>query len=648
MASSNNIEKRTDIMVTEWIKAIGIEADYQGSSILEVDDALKGASKSENGNGKGHPEFVFVSDYHLFVVENKVDNSKLEYSENGEVNTDFPYRQNYAVNGAVHYAKHIVEKSNYKEAIAIGVTGNPESYYIQPYLVTRDEVRKLDDLKSFQDFSKDDIKEYWEVAIEGKPPRIERELQEIKQVAEKLHEDLRDYGNLESEHKASLISALLLALEEPSFDIQELKGHDRDGARDGDKILSAIKTFLEGLKLTDSRPMKYGVLLQTFQFIQHHTTLNTVNPRLGKTPLHYYADELNKKVVHLAKSTHDFDILGNFYGEFAKYSGGDGNGLGIVLTPRHITSLMSELIDVRAHDFMLDPCCGSGAFLISGMQRMLEGATDSVEKDVKANRLYGIELQQKLYSIATTNMILRQDGRSNLYLSDMFQIDQMLSVDERKPFKDQIFTKILMNPPYSQGKKGPKKLSEINFIKEGLKFMKPGTGSKLAAIVPQSTMVGNSKEEKQYKKLILDENTLEAVITLNKDTFYGVGVNPCICIFTAGIPHNFGKKLVKFIDFSDDGYIVRKHIGLTGNGTEKSKREHLIDVINDNAEDNSKFVIKTLIEPDDEWLHSFYYFNDEIPSEADFEKTIADYLTFQFDMYAHGRGYLFEEGDDNE
>ena len=52
----------------------------------------------------------------------------------------------------------------------------------------------------------------------------------------------------------------------------------------------------------------------------------------------------------------------------------------------------------------------------------------------------------------------------------------------------------------------------------------------------------------------------------------------------------------------------------------------------------------TAIEPDDEWLHAFYYFNDEIPTEADFERTMADYLTFEFNMITHGRGYLFEKG----
>jgi hypothetical protein len=54
-------------------------------------------------------------------------------------------------------------------------------------------------------------------------------------------------------------------------------------------------------------------------------------------------------------------------------------------------------------------------------------------------------------------------------------------------------------------------------------------------------------------------------------------------------------------------------------------------------------MVKTTIEPEDEWLHSFYYFNDEIPKEEDFEKTVSDYLSFEFNMIMQGREYLFEE-----
>src|SRR5699024_4041275 len=264
-------------------------------------------------------------------------------------------------------------------------------------------------------------------------------------------------------------------------------------------------------------------------------------------------------------------VLGNFYGKFVKYGGNDGNSLGIVLTPRHITSLMCDVIDVHKQDVVLDPTCGTGSFLISAMNKMV-GQCEKEEEvsSVKQNQLFGIELQQKLFTIATTNMILRGDGKSNLRRDDIFHVDK----DE---VRNKGVTKVLINPPYSQAKsKDLHYLAEINFIKESLDII--NIGGRLAAIVPQSTMVGKTKEDREKKKLILEKHTLESVITLNIDTFYGVGTNPCIAVFTAGIPHN-EKKRVKFVNFADDGYVVRKHIGLVGDGTEKSKKEFVLDVL---------------------------------------------------------------------
>ena len=61
-------------------------------------------------------------------------------------------------------------------------------------------------------------------------------------------------------------------------------------------------------------------------------------------------------------------------------------------------------------------------------------------------------------------------------------------------------------------------------------------------------MVGKSKKDKKVKKQILEKHTLEGVITLNKETFYGVGTNPCIAVFTAHKPH-FAKKYCKYCKF---------------------------------------------------------------------------------------------------
>lgn len=169
----------------------------------------------------------------------------------------------------------------------------------------------------------------------------------------------------------------------------------------------------------------------------------------------------------------------------------------------------------------------------------------------------------------------------------------------------------------------------------------------LVPMTVRSSMTGKSKAEKAFKASIMKKHTLEGVITCNTDTFYGVGTNPVIAVFTTGEPHD-EDHLVKFIDFRDDGYVVRPHVGLVEGDSAKDKRQHLLDVWENRIDAPSKFCVVTKVEPDDEWLHSFYYFNDEIPTDADFEKSIGDYLSFQFSMVMQNREYLFEEEDDEE
>lgn len=646
----------TDQYVRREIEKFGVRYDEQGSSHPEIAKALKGASK-QGKSGIGRPEFVMqVSDY-LIVIEDKRDNDKLiSLTTDGSIAKDIPSLSGYAVNGAVHYANHIVTKtSSFDEVIAIGITGDEEFHSIQPVLVSITEEgiteEKLPKLIDLQELHPDNINEWYSVNVLKEYSIEQKRIFELQNVSKELHEDLRNYASLEGENKATVISAILLALNEEDFDIKKLTGNKYskkpDGTddttkpvidNDGMRILKSVKDYIasEGVMPED----KVSILLNKFSFLATNVRLNEKNETLGVTPLHYFTKKLQDKVIHHFKQNTDYDILGNFYGEFVKYGGSDGNGLGIVLTPHHITTLMTELIDVLPTDYVLDPACGSGAFLISAMNRMTKLAKDENEiKHIKKHQLLGIELQEKMFTVATTNMILRGDGKSNLQLNDMFSV-------AGKDVQKQKVNKILFNPPYSQGKTD-KTLTEINFIRHALDMLV--TGGKLAVIVPQSTMVGKSKEEKGYKKKILEKHTLDMVITVNEDTFHGVGTNPVIAIFEAGKPHDIERKKVKFINFEDDGFVVRKHIGLIDDGTAKKKRQFLFDVINGDEDDyTTKFMVKSTIQAEDEWLHSFYYFNDEIPSEADFEKTIADYLSFQFDMYTHGRGYLFEELQDGE
>lgn len=86
------------------------------------------------------------------------------------------------------------------------------------------------------------------------------------------------------------------------------------------------------------------------------------------------------------------------------------------------------------------------------------------------------------------------------------------------------------------------------------------------------------------------------------------------------------------------------HLGLVETERAKDRRQYLLDCWRGcTADYPSSFMVESTVEATDEWLHSFYYYNDEMPTEQDFLTTIADYLTFEFNMVTHGRGYLFEQ-----
>jgi type I restriction-modification system DNA methylase subunit len=350
-----------------------------------------------------------------------------------------------------------------------------------------------------------------------------------------------------------------------------------------------------------------------------------------------------------------FDVLGNFYHEFISYGGGDGNTLGIVLTPEHVTTLMAELIDVGAGDWVLDPTAGTASFLLAAMHLMFKdaGDNDAAKQDIRKNRLHGIELQDKLFAIGTTNMILRGDGKANFRRDSIFEAPLHEMRDDKQDASGEWvpghgFTKVLLNPPYSQAKdRTTRHLSELAFIERALEFLNPG--GRLAAIVPQSAMVGKTKEDKDLKVSLLKKHTLDAVITMNGETFAdsGVGVHPVIVLFMAGRPHPSDAK-VKFVNFQHDGYKVQMHRGLTDDGTASSRRKHLLEVLRGDAVDDTRFIVRSEIAAQDEWQHSYFYFNDQPPTVEDFMATVADYLTWQVDMHAHGNGDLITPADKKE
>lgn len=627
-------EVKTDLWVYNLLKEADIELEPQGSSIVEINNALKTASKSGTGN-VGFPEYVGSIKNFLIVIEDKADLSNhLKLNDKGLISTDKNDIKNYALNGALFYAKHLVQNTSYKKIIAFGISGNEKKHKISPIYVDETEYyRELPEVESFISFNNSNIDEYYVREVLKETTDKEKETEEILKDAEELHEDLRNYGNLKDIDKPLIVSGLLLALKESefkNFSINDLTGDTIK--TDGQKIFDAIRSNLTRSNVAPE--VKKDKILSQFSIIKDSKIINEKNSKLNKTPLKHFAEFLNEKIyksIRYNSSSEDF--LGRFYGEFMSYSGGDGQTLGIVLTPKHITDLFSELVDIQPNDVVFDPCCGTGGFLVSAMHHMLlKAETDSLKKSIKQNQLHGIELQSYMFTIATTNMILRGDGKSNL-INDNF-----LAQDTNKLQLKQS-TVGMMNPPYSQGSKQNPELYEIVFTEHLLNSLT--VGARCIVILPQSSMTGKTTEEQNIKNNILKKHTLEGVITLNKDTFYRVGVMPCIAMFTAGEPHP-KEKVCKFIDFREDGYKVSPHIGLIETEQAKDKKQHLLDVWYNRLEAETKFCVKTTIEASDEWLHSFYYFNDEIPTDDEFEKTIGDYLSFEFSMIMQNRDYLFK------
>ena len=624
-------ERKTDILISKLLEIAKIKYTPNGSDIKEIQSALKTASKKGTGKS-GFPEYVAISKDFILVRENKSELDKqVLYSDDDNliISTETKAITNFAENGALHYAKEIITKTNFKKVFAFGCSGDEKHHIIRPIYVDHNGYKLLEKVENFENFTNINIEKYYKEQVLGETPQETLELEDILKKSSELHEALRNYGQLGDSEKPLVVSALLLALSEDSFSLDTLTGDTLK--TDGQKIYDALATHMTRVEVQPE--VKKNQVLNQFLLVKDRTLLNQVDERLAKTPLKYFAEYIYKNILSSVIANTTEDVLGRFYGEFIRYSGGDGQTLGVVLTPKHITELFSELIDLKPTDIIFDPCCGTGGFLIAGMHKMLSEAKPNEREAIKKDRIHGVEIREDMFAIATTNMILRGDGKSNLIKDDFLR---RKSTELRK----KNYSVGFINPPYSQAKgKDTAHLSEINFIKHLLDSL--ADGGRCVAIIPQSTMVGKTKEDKLVKQRILDKHTLEGVITLNKNTFYGVGTNPCIAIFTAHKPHS-EKKYCKFINYDDDGFIISKNIGLVETERAKERKAHLIGCWLHDAPTENKFMVKTTIEPTDEWLHSFYYFNDEIPKHEDFEKTISDYLTFEFNMIMQDKEYLFD------
>ena len=343
------------------------------------------------------------------------------------------------------------------------------------------------------------------------------------------------------------------------------------------------------------------------------------------------------------KSTSGQDLLNLFFVTFNKYVGKSDKNQ--AFTPDHITDFMSKITGINKRSVVLDPCCGSGSFLVRAMTQALDDCATATEQDkVKKHQIFGIEFDENVYGLATTNMLIHSDGNSNIRQGSCFALADWIK--EAKP------NVILMNPPYNgqrihlpqsyvstwpkDKKEDPSKgLYFVKFIADTLNSI--NHQAKLAILLPVACAIGTSGEIARLKKEILEENTLDAVFTLPNEIFYpGASASACCMVFKIGIKHNDVSNPDTFFGYyKDDGFKKKKNLGRVeqiDSTTGKSKWveiEHQWIELYRNRTSVDGLSAKHKVSGEDEWLCEAYMKTDYSKlTVQDFQQTINDYLAY--------------------
>lgn len=357
------------------------------------------------------------------------------------------------------------------------------------------------------------------------------------------------------------------------------------------------------------------------------------------------------------------DILNMFFIAFNKYTGkADKNQ---AFTPDHITEFMCRVTGVDRTKCVLDATCGSGSFLVQAMVKELadcrrgkrEAEAKDLMKKVKEEHIYGIEIEEKAYGLATTNMLIHGDGNSNIKFGSCFDCKDFI-----KQADPDI---ILMNPPYNakpigipamykanwgkskDGKEDPTKgLVFIHYLSDIVQEMNeereqnglPRKTVKMAVLLPVSAAIGTKNVIQEEKIAMLEHNTLEAVFTLPNEIFYpGASVSACCMVFTLGEPHVKADGTMKetfFGYYKEDGFKKKKALGrveqFDENGDSKWKaieEEWLRLFRNHKSVDGLSATAE--VTGEDEWLCEAYMKTDYSKlTEDDFQQTLNNYLAY--------------------
>ena len=264
-------------------------------------------------------------------------------------------------------------------------------------------------------------------------------------------------------------------------------------------------------------------------------------------------DEIYEKMEQLRSE----DVRGDIY-EYLLSKLATAGVNGQFRTPRHIIKMMVEMMDPKADDLICDPACGTSGFLVESSEylrkkKKAEVLFNAKNKEHYMNHMFhGYDMDRTMLRIGAMNMMTHGVSNPNIEYRD--------SLSDQNEDKEK-YSLILANPPFKGSldydivsadllKVCKTKKTELLFLTLFVRMLK--TGGRCACIVPDGVLFGSSKAHKDIRKAIVEEQRLEAVISMPSGVFKPyAGVSTAILVFTK--TGHGGTDRVWFYDMKADG-----------------------------------------------------------------------------------------------
>ena len=659
---AKSIEPNIVELGNSWLKSYGLDYKLEQENLnTQIDNALYNYFSKGGGKGGNRPDTKLLlqdkeGNYFPILIEYKGEKGKLEKLDSDKqvenVNSkDLPHFKNiqdFAVNGAIHYANAILEHTTYRDIIAIGMTGYKNGagkieHQIGVYFVSPDKNlgfgQKVEEYSDFSFLKPENFQEFIEKVQLLK--LSEKEYQRLKDKRErevetslvKLNNDIyeKEKGLGENDRvylvASTIMATLGVAGKVTPLEKSNLKSLTEIGKRDGDIVLAKIVEFLDAKEIPKD---KRDFIIRTLQNTLTADNINRVEN--GETQLKRVVFKIIDDLGIHYKRGLKTDFTGKLFNEMYGWLGFSQDKLNdVVLTPSYVANLLIKLARVNQDSYVWDFATGSAGLLVSAMNEMLNDAkANSTSPDelrlkeikIKAEQLLGLEILPNIYMLAILNMIVMGDGSSKI-----LNVDSLNNFDGTYSKKEFPATAFVLNPPYSADGNG------MNFVEKALNMMNRGYG---AIIIQNSAGSGKAID---YNKNILEKHTLIASIKMPIDIFIGKSsVQTNIYVFKVNEPHH-KDDIVKFVDFSNDGYTRsnRKKAKSSNNlkDTDKAKERYdeLVNLVRFGKGKLDIFTEKEYfegnIDPKNgaDWNQSAPI--DTKPTLEDFKKTISDYLSWE-------------------